>query len=141
MKAYEKKVKNELISFSGKNSVFEYLQTIEGREFYSIFAPEIEESKTLILTTAQGRFDRFDIMVIATLNGKIELIRILRYRSEFGSEISNKRWLSQFYSEPDSLFRLRKDIDAISGATFSAQGLIEEINWIRVSIQTRSYLN
>ena len=86
-------------------------------------------SGILVLSSAQGRFERFDLMTVIN-SDKIELIRVLKYRSEYGLEVSNKKWLAQFYTKPDSIYIFRKNIDAISGATFSTQGIIEEINQI-----------
>ncbi len=86
-------------------------------------------SAILVLSSVQGRFENFDIMTII-VSKKITLIRILKYRSEYGSEVSNKKWLSQFYNKSDDTFIFRKNIDAISGATFSAQGMVNEENAI-----------
>ena len=61
---------------------------------------------------------------------KIIDIKILKYRSEYGYEISNKGWLKQFYGKQKNHFEYRKDIDALSGATFSAQSLVNDINSI-----------
>jgi uncharacterized protein with FMN-binding domain len=69
-------------------------------------------------------------MVVADTAKKIKLVRILKYRSEYGAEITNKKWLSQFYVVNATTFILHKNVDAISGATFSANSLVKEINAI-----------
>lgn len=129
-KAYEKQVGKELAKWSGSFDKTEFIKTSETREFYRILNRTGEETGTLVLTSAQGRFDRFDLMVVIDLNGRINLIKILKYRSEFGSEVTNKSWLSQFYVAPEHGFELHKNIDAISGATYSSHGLVDEINAI-----------
>jgi Na+-translocating ferredoxin:NAD+ oxidoreductase RnfG subunit len=134
--AHGKSVEKELVKWSEDYGKTEFVKTAESREFYRILNREGMAAGTLVLTTAPGRFDRFDLMVIIDPAGKISTIRILKYRSEYGSEISNKSWLSQFYNQPVSKFELHKNIDAISGATYSSRGLVEEINEVVKLFQT-----
>ncbi|MFA5816758.1 MAG: FMN-binding protein [Bacteroidales bacterium] len=128
--AYNKQVTKELTVWSDIFNKAEHIKTTDTREFYRILSRSGETAGTLVLTSAQGRFERFDLMVVIDPAGKISLIRILKYRSEYGSEVTNKKWLAQFYTKPDSTFALHKNIDAISGATYSSHGLIDEINFI-----------
>lgn len=128
---HKKKIDKELGKWCEGISKLEPLKTIENREFYRIFNSENQNSGILILSSAKGRFEKFDLMLVITPSGKIDLIRILKYRSEYGSEITNKKWLAQFYKEESEEFIFRKNIDAISGATFSAQGITDEINAVR----------
>ena len=128
--AYGKQVAKELIKWSDTYDKSEYLKTAESKEFYRIWNHTGEQIGTLVLTSAQGRFERSDLMLVIDPAGRISLIRVLKYRSEFGSEITNKGWLSQFYVIPGKKFELHKNIDAISGATYSSHGLIDEINSI-----------
>lgn len=84
----------------------------------------------VVLTSAKGKFDYFDYMMIYNNNLQLELIKILAYRSQYGSEISAKRWLSQFYDKEDDQLEYGSDIQAISGATFSAMSLTKNVNRI-----------
>jgi Na+-translocating ferredoxin:NAD+ oxidoreductase RnfG subunit len=88
-----------------------------------------------VLTEAEGRFDKFDYMIIYKPDLKIELIKILVYRSQYGSEITAKRWLSQFYDKQNDSLKYGSDIQAISGATFSASALTKNINRINKIIR------
>jgi len=133
-----KQVIKELGKWSEDFRDLEHLKTVNNREYYKIIYAQEKDSAILVLSEAQGRFDKFDLMTVI-VSGRIDLIRILKYRSEYGSEVTNKKWLAQFYTKPDSIFVFRKNIDAISGATFSSQGLIEEINQINHSIHNASY--
>ena len=128
--AYNKQVTKELTTWSDSFEKAEFIKTTNSREFYRTLDRKGETMGTLVLTSAQGRFERFDLMVMVDPAGKIRLIRILKYRSEYGSEITNKKWLAQFYAKTDSSFALHKNIDAVSGATYSSHGLIDEINFI-----------
>jgi len=128
--AHNKKASKELIKWSKSFKNAEHIKTIEGREFYKLTSNTGLELGTMVLSSAKGRFDRFDLMTVLSSDGHVRLIRILKYRSEYGSEITNKKWLSQFYNKPEDHYIFRKNIDAVSGATFSSQGLIEEINQV-----------
>ena len=48
---------------------------------------------------------------------KLQKLRVLTYRENYGGEIANKRWLKQFLS------RKTDDIQAISGATISVESM------------------
>lgn len=86
-----------------------------------------------VLSSAKGRMDYFDFMVIYTTDGKIEHIKVLVYRSQHGYEITNKKWLKQFYNKSNT-HTYGKDIQAISGATFSAKSITEKINELNLLI-------
>ena len=81
----------------------------------------------LCITTAKGRHDYFDYLAIFNPDHSIRHIEILEYRSEHGYEISNKRWLSQFEGRMGCDLVYGEDIDAISGATYSAASITEDI--------------
>ena len=66
-------------------------------------------------------------MIIYNDQKKIEYINILIYRSQYGQEITNKNWLKQFYKKV-KLFVYGRDIQALSGATFSAESITNKIN-------------
>ena len=100
-----------------------------GKEIYCISSgPDSIDTSYLILSSARGRFDYFDYMTIISKNMEIYDIKILKYRSEYGYEITNKKWLSQFYNKPQTVFEYRKDIDALTGASFSAPSFVTDIN-------------
>lgn len=83
-----------------------------------------------VLTCAKGRFDKFDHVMIYNTKYELELIKILVYRSDYGSEITAKRWLSQFYGKKEGELKYGSDVQAISGATISALSLTENVNRI-----------
>ncbi len=126
---HQKKLTKELSKWNEEYSGLDHIRTIDHREFYQINSSKVNDSCILVLSSAHGRFDKFDLMTVMN-SEKIELIKILKYRSEYGAEVTNKKWLSQFYTKPDSTYVFRKNIDAISGATFSTMGLIEELNQV-----------
>lgn len=85
------------------------------KEFYAVF------------TQATGRYDLFDYVVIANSNFAIKRVKVVRYRSEYGGEIASKKWLSQFENFSGGTLEYKKDISALSGASFSAPSMVKDI--------------
>ena len=106
--------------------------------FFKVFNGE-KELGLVVLTSAKGRYDMFDYMIVYNQNLEIELIKILVYRSDYGSEITAKRWLSQFYIKKADSLKYGSDIQAISGATFSAISLTKNVNRIDKMIKEHSW--
>jgi Na+-translocating ferredoxin:NAD+ oxidoreductase RnfG subunit len=100
------------------------------KEYYRYQSDDSNSGAVVVFSSATGRFDNFDYMVIINPLKEIIGIKILKYRSEYGYEISNKGWLRQFYGKNNGSFTYRQDIDALAGATFSARSLTEDINLI-----------
>lgn len=108
----------------------EEIEVVSGKEYFQ-FIPDNDAKKSVIVfSSAKGRNDFYDYMIIINTQLEIIDIKILKYRSEYGYEIANKGWLKQFYSKPYSSFEYRKNVDALSGATFSAQSLVDDVNLI-----------
>jgi hypothetical protein len=84
----------------------------------------------VVLSSAKGRYDYFDYMIIADSRMSVLAIDILKYRSDYGYEISSKKWLSQFYNREGREFRYKENIDVLSGASWSAPSLVKDINII-----------
>jgi hypothetical protein len=83
----------------------------------------------LVVSAAKGRFELFDFMMIYTSELEVVEVRVLVYRSEFGSQVSSKGWLKQFYGfPPEEGIQYGSQIDALSGATFSAKSLTSNVN-------------
>ncbi len=126
---YKKSADRNIESVLGKGELKSTL-TDSGKEYYMFESAEGKESATVVFSSAKGRYEFFDYMVIINQNTEIVDIKILKYRSEYGYEITNKSWLRQFYNKQGVSFEYRKNIDTLSGATFSAQSLVNDINKI-----------
>jgi Na+-translocating ferredoxin:NAD+ oxidoreductase RnfG subunit len=83
-----------------------------------------------VLTSAKGRYDYFDYIVIYDTDLTILRVRVFEYRSDHGYEICNKKWLSQFEGSKGCNLKYEADIDAISGATYSASSITEDISFL-----------
>ena len=127
-KKFEKELSKYFDSESVKIIEIKIL-SIDDEMFFKVFNGE-KESGIVVLTSAKGRYEKFDYMIIYNREFEVQFIKILIYRSEYGSEIAAKRWLSQFYNKQSDSLRYGSDIQAISGATFSASSLTKNINRI-----------
>ena len=85
----------------------------------------------ILSTSAKGRFDFFDYSVIFSNQFTVLAIMVTVYRSSHGAAICQKRWLDQFKGYSGEDLELGRDIDAVSGATFSASSLVKDIQRCR----------
>ena len=81
----------------------------------------------LLQTSAKGRYDNFDYSVIFSSDLVVEGLLVTVYRSTHGAAICQKTWLNQFNGYAGQELTPGKDIDAISGATFSVQSLTKDM--------------
>ena len=81
----------------------------------------------LLSTRAKGRYDFFDYSVIFTEDIAVQQVFVTVYRSTHGAAICQKKWLGQFEGYRGETLELGSDIDAVSGATFSASSLVMDI--------------
>jgi len=85
----------------------------------------------LVVSSAKGRHDHFEFMIVYTNDFEVVELRVLVYRSEYGSQVASKGWLQQFYGlPPEKPYIYGYDVDALSGATFSAKSLTLQVNRI-----------
>lgn len=83
------------------------------------------------IAQAMGRQDYFDFLVLYDNNKEVIHLQILQYRSSHGYQIDSKRWLNNFkgLSVSDTIEK-GQQVDGISGATMSVDGLIRKMNEI-----------
>ncbi len=73
------------------------LKNYSGQDTLFLLLNGSSESKAyLVISSAKGRYERFDFMVLYQMDKKLVEIRILTYRSEHGSQVSSKKWLNKF---------------------------------------------
>lgn len=74
-------------------------------------------------------FEFFHYYILFDSNSKILRVRIYESEMTHGNEITVPEWLNQFAGfDGSSSLEIDKDIDAISGATTSVNGIISDIN-------------
>jgi len=81
----------------------------------------------LLWSRAMGRYDYFDYLLAFDTDLSVLGVSITTYRSSHGAAICQKRWLSQFIGYSGEELHLGKEIDAVSGATISAEALVRDL--------------
>lgn len=79
-------------------------------------------------------YETFDYIVVYDADGKVLKVDIAVYGGQYGYEICRKKWLRQF--EGKSRFKLEENIDGVTGATISANFLIEDLNRMTTIIKS-----
>jgi hypothetical protein len=70
----------------------------------------------------------FDYLVVFDANLAVQQVKVYNYQATHGQEVTNKGWLRQFIGYNGSRqLSVGKNIDAISGATVSVQGITSDI--------------
>ena len=78
---------------------------------------------------APSKTDQFDYMVIFDSELNVRKAKVLIYREDYGNEIGSKRWLKQFIGKSsDDNLKYGQNVDAISGATISANSMTFAMN-------------
>jgi len=98
-------------------------ELIKPKDKFFYIQENLEIKSYLYLTSTRGRIDDFDYMVLYDPGFFIKDIQILVYRSEHGYQIMNKKWLQQYFGSTGCDMEYGKDIQALSGATISANAL------------------
>ena len=98
----------------------------EGDLLFEIIV-ENENRGYVLSTEAKGRFDYFEYSVYYSEDQVVKGLIVTVYRSTHGAAICQRKWLSQFNGYDGEELTLGKQIDAISGATFSAESVVQDI--------------
>lgn len=98
----------------------------EGDRAYAIKSAE-EVLGYVLSTSAMGRYDYFDYSVIYAKDLSVLGVLVTTYRSSYGAGICSKGWLKQFKGYHGEEIRIGKEIDSISGATFSSASMVEDM--------------
>ncbi len=93
----------------------------------------------MVLTSSKGRYESFEYMVVYNPELVVKEIDILNYTSSHGGEIASKKWLAQFVGYDGKHLKYGSDIDAISGATYSAVSLVKNVEVISIFMKNRKY--
>lgn len=80
-------------------------------------------------------YETFDYIVVYDAELNIKKVDIANYGGQYGYEICRPKWLRQFIGKNNG-FELNKNIDGISGATVSAQFLIDDLNAVGAKLKS-----
>ena len=89
----------------------------------------------------QDNYEPFYYVVIVQPDLTINQIKIIEYYSEYGYEITSKRWLAQFIGKSGCNLAYNKQIDGISGATISVKSMIYDVNSTCKMMEKLDFLN
>lgn len=82
----------------------------------------------LFFDEAMGKHESFDIALALNADGSVKGIEILLYREEHGFEVRDEKWRAQFIGKTaDNPLKMYRDIQKMSGATFSSKGVSESV--------------
>lgn len=103
----------------------------------SLFRLTIEDAVVgyLIPASSMGRNETFDYLVLYDAEFTVKSIEILSYTSNYGMEIRNRKWLKQYSGYSGGDLKYGKDIQAVSGATISAESLTRDIMLLTKSLK------
>ncbi len=79
-------------------------------------------------TDVTGASEYFDYMVCFDQAASVILVKVFNYQATHGHEVTAKGWLKQFVGHTsESRLEVGKNIDSISGATISVNGITKDI--------------
>lgn len=71
----------------------------------------------------------FDYLILFDQKGEVKTVRVINYAATHGQQIASTGWLRQFSGfNGGETKQLGKNVDAIAGATISANAITEDIN-------------
>ncbi len=71
----------------------------------------------------------FDYFICFDKDCNVTMVKVFNYQASHGHEVTAKGWLKQFVGhQADQNLEVGKDIDSISGATISVNGITKDIN-------------
>ncbi len=155
LKQYEKKISKDLKKTFNvdKKAELDYQRlkhNYKGGELYRISNTNgqmgflfLKEVKACTLNGCLGNdklndnieSEYFDVAITVSLDHQIQSIRVLDYFSDYGYEITSKRYLKRYKGKSVCDFKIENPaVDGISGATVSYNGLIGSIDEICQSL-------
>jgi len=139
--SFKTRIEKELKPFfKADEYTYEFIAQEEHSSLFTLSA-DSEFAGYLALTSSKGRFERFEYMVLYSKDVVVKKVKVLQYNSSRGTEITAKRWLRQFEGCKGETLKYGKDIQAISGATYSATSITEDIplvtQWVKKVINSK----
>lgn len=128
-------LKTELLNESARKIA----ETASGQRFMlnKLYLWTITDSNQIVgfavLDNVKGKAQPITYLVVFSPEIQVRLVRVIRYREQYGGAIQNNTWLDQFQGINDgSKLQLGDTIDAISGATISATAITRGVERLSV---------
>ncbi len=133
LKRCEKALRKEL---DQKSFNYHLIDTTSDRKLYKLLSDN-NEPGYIVFTRSKGRTEYFDYMILYNNKLRVQKIKILQYNSSYGTAVASKRWLKQFEGNNGEALEYEKDIDAISGATYSATSITNDVPLVTRWVQDK----
>lgn len=77
-----------------------------------------------------GDSEYFDYLMVFNAQCEVIMVKVFNYQATHGHEVTAKGWLKQFigYDTQENNLEVGKNIDSISGATISVNGITQDIS-------------
>jgi Na+-translocating ferredoxin:NAD+ oxidoreductase RnfG subunit len=89
----------------------------------------------LLDVSLKGRAHTFSSLVLIGTDGSVLQVRITSYPSTNGAQITNRRWLNKLRIDGNTDYKYGVNVDVVSGATFSANSMINAIEGLRKGVR------
>lgn len=129
-KQVEKVFESDNLSYKNvNNEAGELMELIEGNEKIGyLYIAEVASCHlggcSFLESTKVAESEYFDLMVLLNIDQKIIKIKILDYFSDYGYEVTSKKYLKKFMGLTPCDFSTQQDgVDSVSGATISSYAL------------------
>lgn len=120
--------------YKTENINYEYISGSEYTDLYTLQKDSLLLGY-MALTSSKGRLDRFNYVIVYSPEACVRKVKVIQYNSTRGTEVTAKRWLKQFEGNCGDSLIYGKDIQALSGATYSASSITEDIpivtQWVK----------
>lgn len=116
-------------SYSIINGKFFRIACICGNEYY-VYLGRVNSCRAsgCSIDRPLGEFEFFDYFSIYDSSFKVMQVSVYNYEATHGQEITARGWLKQFTGyEQGNYLEVGKNVDAISGATISVNGIVEDV--------------
>lgn len=126
----EELIFRNLNSFEVENGRF-YRISCAGEDLAYVFIGRVNSCRAggcSIDRPHSGEFEFFDYYAVYDTSFSVVQVNVYNYEATHGQEITAKGWLKQFVGyHADAKLETGKNIDAISGATISVNGIVEDV--------------
>lgn len=136
-KYQQKRINSAINNVFKQNYTTDTLFKDKNHNYYKIL-----NNETLIgyyvFAEAYAMGSKFDYFYITSVGKRILYAEVLTFRSIKGGQIKDKSWMSQFIGyDGNNKLEYGVNVDAISGATKSAESLIEDIRTSLIQLKNK----
>ena len=87
-----------------------------------------DKGEWLVVDEVVGKHEMIKYAVGINSDGSVKQVRVMDYVESYGYEVAENKWLQQFVGKTgNSMIKLNKDIDNISGATLSSKHISDGV--------------